>query len=169
MVNEEAMMNMKMEKTMLAALVAVFGTVAAVLTLLSQPGAEVLAGCGAVVLTCALGVVLLIRRPVWQAELTEQGVQCREMKSGETKQFKWGPYRRAYEMRTSRGHSCLMLTTGERTRSELIRAYRRCNLTGCCVTDGCVCVPGYPGPEALAVMNSRGIRVESDTVRLFIG
>ena len=163
------MMNMKMEKTMLAALVAGFGTVAAVLTLLSQPGAEVLAGCGAVVLTCALGVVLLIRRPVWQAELTEQGVQCREAKSGATKQFEWGPYRRAYELRTSRGDGCLMITTGERTRSELIHAYRRCNITGCCATDGCVCIPGCAGPDTLAVLQSRGIRVESDPVRLFMG
>ena len=169
MVNEEAVKDMKMEKTMLAALVAVFGTVAAVLTLLSQPGAEVLAGCGAVVLACALGVMVLLRRPLWQAELTEQGVQCREVSTGETKHFAWGPYRRAYELRTSRGDCCLMLTTGERTRSDLVHAYRRCVITGRCATDGCVCVPGSVSAEAAELLRSRGIRLESEPMQLYIG
>lgn len=157
-----------MEKTVLMVLLAVFGALVAVLTLLSQPGAELLAVCGAVVVLCAAGVMVLYRRPVWQAELTEEGIQCHEQRGGEWKLLEWSAYRRAYELRTSRGDSCLMLTTGERTRRELTQVYRRCSVRGLCVMDGCACVAGCMSDEAAALLEKHHIQRAPETLRLFL-
>ena len=144
----KAYRNDGLHRWLLTALLMTYGALTLVLAAIGRPGEPALAVV--VALICGGGALLLHRRGVWEVHATEAGIECRSGRTGEEQLLRWADCRFACELA-----GCVLVSDRPMTRSALMRACRRCVLTGDCMRGGCVCL----APESTDALRARGIAV----------